>query len=75
MMTSAKVVETSVTSTDNSRPYLKATQPNNQVTRQNVTTGLKPLLNKAFDNFGYISQPTFFLNIKFFDVLILGDRF
>ena len=49
MMISAKVVETSVTSADNSRPYLTATlNPNDQVTRQNVTTGLKPLLNKAF---------------------------
>ena len=76
MMISAKVVETSVTSTDNSRPYLTATLNRTIRLRDKMLPqGWNHYLTRLFDNFGYISQPTFFSNIKSFDVLIRGDRF
>ena len=76
MMISAKVVETSVTSTDNSRPYLTATLNRTIWLRDKMLPqGWNHYLTWLFDNFGYISQPTFFSNIKSFDVLIRGDRF
>ena len=76
-MISAKVVETSVTSTDNSRPYLTATLNRTIRLRDKMLPqGWNHYLTTwLFDNFGYISQPTFFSNIKSFDVLIRGDRF
>ena len=75
MMTSPKVVETSVTSTDNSRPYLTATLNRTIRLRDKMLPqGWNHQLTRLFDNFGYISQPTFFSNINIFDVLIRGDR-
>ena len=75
MMTSPKVVETSVTSTDNSRPYLTATLNRTIRLRDKMLPqGWNHHLTRLFENFGYISQPTFSSNIKIFDVLIRGDR-
>ena len=46
MMTSAQVVETSVTVTDNS-PFQGYPHPDDHTTRSTVTPGLNPLLEKT----------------------------
>ena len=46
MMTSAKVYETSVTCTENS-PFKENSQPNDQKTRSNCASELKPFYRKG----------------------------